>query len=67
MNALITQITGQGHISELYGPVFREKNLLIGREEALLNVHFPRDSDTLRKALFRLKFDELFFIQLRLI
>ena len=67
MNALITQIKGHGHVSELYGSAFRDKNLLIGREEALLNVHFPRDSITLRKALFRLKFDELFFIQLRLI
>ena len=67
MNALIPQVKGQGHISELYGAEFRDKNLLIGREEALINVHFPKDSNTLRKALFRLKFDELFFIQLRLL
>ena len=67
MNALVSQLKGQGHVAELYGAEFREKNLLIGREEAFVNVHFPKDGDTLQKALFRLKFDELFFIQLRLI
>lgn len=67
MNALVSQLKGQGHVAELYGAEFREKNNLIGREEALVNVHFPKDGDTLKKALFRLKFDELFFIQLRLI
>ncbi|MGB0917074.1 MAG: ATP-dependent DNA helicase RecG [Flavobacteriales bacterium] len=67
MNALVTQLKGQGHVAELYGPEFREKNNLIGREEGFVNVHFPKDNDTLKKALFRLKFDELFFIQLRLL
>src|SRR5690606_7440341 len=67
MNALVSQLKGQGHVAELYGAEFREKNLLIGREDAFVNVHFPKDSDTLQKALFRLKFDELFFIQLRLL
>lgn len=67
MNTLVAQLKGQGHVAELYGSDFREKNNLIGREEAFINVHFPKDSDTLRKALFRLKFDELFFIQLRLL
>jgi len=67
MNALVSQLKGQGHVAELYGAEFREKNSLIGREEAFINVHFPKDNDTLRKALFRLKFDELFFIQLRLL
>jgi ATP-dependent DNA helicase RecG len=67
MNTLVAQVKGQGHIAELYGSEFREKNLLIGREEALVSVHFPKDADKLKKALFRLKFDELFFIQLRLL
>ncbi len=67
MNTLVSQLKGQGHVAELYGAGFREKNNLIGREEAFVNVHFPKDNDTLQKALFRLKFDELFFIQLRLL
>ncbi len=67
MHVLVSQLKGQGHVAELYGPEFREKNLLMSREEAFINVHFPQDSNTLQKALFRLKFDELFFIQLRLL
>lgn len=67
MNTLVSQLKGQGHIAELYGPEFRQINHLVNREEAFVNVHFPQDSESLRKALFRLKFDELFFIQLRLL
>lgn len=40
---------------------------LISREEALINIHFPINQEMLRKANTRLKFEELFFIQLRLI
>jgi ATP-dependent DNA helicase RecG len=40
---------------------------LIGRQEAFLNIHFPRSPELLRKAQSRLKFEELFFIQLRLV
>ncbi len=39
----------------------------MGREEALMNIHFPPDTETLEKARARLKFDELFFIQIRLL
>jgi ATP-dependent DNA helicase RecG len=67
MNTLVAQVKGKGHMVEFYGSEFRQQNNLIGREEALMNVHFPQDHDTLRKALFRLKFDELFFVQLRLL
>jgi ATP-dependent DNA helicase RecG len=67
MNTLVGQMKGQGHVAELYGAEFRSKNHLISREEAFVNVHFPKNADILKKALFRLKFDELFFIQLRLL
>lgn len=67
MNTLVLQLGGQGRIAELYGPEFRSKNNLVSREQAFINVHFPKDGESLRKALFRLKFDELFFIQLRLL
>jgi ATP-dependent DNA helicase RecG len=33
----------------------------------LFNIHFPKSQDLLAKAQFRLKFEELFFIQLQLI
>lgn len=67
MNTMVSQLPGKGHIAELYGPEFRQKNHLVSREEAFVNVHFPRDTESLKKARFRLKFDELFFIQLRLL
>ncbi len=40
---------------------------LISKSEALFNIHFPKDQDLLSKAQFRLKFEELFYIQLQLI
>ncbi len=40
---------------------------LISKRDALINIHFPKSSDALAKAQFRLKFEELFFIQLQLI
>lgn len=40
---------------------------LISKSEALVNIHFPKDQEKLTKAQFRLKFEELFFIQLQLI
>ena len=39
---------------------------LISKKEALLNIHFPKDQKKLAKAEFRLKFEELFYIQLQL-
>ncbi len=40
---------------------------LIPKNAALFNIHFPKSTDALAKAQFRLKFEELFFIQLQLI
>ncbi|GAA3640454.1 ATP-dependent DNA helicase RecG [Flavivirga jejuensis] len=40
---------------------------LIPKNEALFNVHFPMSQELLSKAQFRLKFEELFYIQLQLI
>lgn len=44
-----------------------EKYKLISRKEALLHIHFPADSKMLQHAQRRLKFEELFFIQLQLL
>jgi ATP-dependent DNA helicase RecG len=40
---------------------------LVSKSEALFNVHFPKSQDILSKAQYRLKFEELFYIQLQLI
>ncbi|EAQ41719.1 ATP-dependent DNA helicase RecG [Polaribacter sp. MED152] len=40
---------------------------LMKKRDALLNVHFPKSQENLAKAQNRLKFEELFFIQLQLV
>jgi len=40
---------------------------LISKADALLNIHFPKSQELLAKAQFRLKFEELFFVQLQLL
>ena len=40
---------------------------LIPKNAAMFNIHFPKSAELLAKAQFRLKFEELFFIQLQLI
>jgi ATP-dependent DNA helicase RecG len=40
---------------------------LIPKKAALFNIHFPKNTEVLAKAKFRLIFEELFFIQLQLI
>lgn len=40
---------------------------LISKKTALFNIHFPKSQELLTKAQFRLKFEELFYIQLQLI
>ena len=54
-------------IKETIPAYILDKYRLINRREALLNIHFPKDSVTLQHAQRRLKFEELFFIQLQLL
>ena len=56
-----------GRISESLSEVFINQYGLISQKEALLNIHFPKSQENLAKAQYRLKFEELFFIQLQLI
>ena len=42
-------------------------NGLISKKDALINIHFPKNQKLLASAQFRLKFEELFFIQLQLV
>ena len=49
-------------------PDFILKDLkLLSKSEALFNIHFPKSPELLARAQFRLKFEELFYIQLQLI
>lgn len=40
---------------------------LISRPDAVFNIHFPQSQEKLAKAEYRLKFEELFYIQLQLV
>jgi len=40
---------------------------LMGLTEALWNIHFPKDTSSMQRARERLKFEELFYIQLQLL
>jgi len=44
-----------------------EEHQLIDYKKALLSIHFPQNVNDLNAAIKRLKFEELFFIQLRLL
>ncbi|NLX73283.1 MAG: ATP-dependent DNA helicase RecG [Bacteroidales bacterium] len=44
-----------------------ERQRLMLRNDALRIIHFPQDLQTLEKARFRLKFEELFYIQLNIL
>ncbi len=57
----------KGNFSETLSVEIRKKFEFISRKEALLNIHFPQSQELLTKAQIRLKFEELFFIQLQLI
>ena len=46
--------------------VLRDRGL-VSLQYALKNIHFPKDSYSLQKATYRLKFEELFFLQLSLL
>jgi ATP-dependent DNA helicase RecG len=78
VNSGVSNKVFRGYIQELLQQIFEkiEESLsfelisahkLIGKKEALLNIHFPTSPEMLERAQYRLKFEELFFIQLQLI
>ncbi|MFD2567458.1 ATP-dependent DNA helicase RecG [Pseudotenacibaculum haliotis] len=54
-------------IQETLPVPFMEQYKLIDKKQALLNIHFPNSPELLARAQQRLKFEELFFIQLQLL
>jgi len=57
----------QARFTESLPPNLLVELKLIPKNAALFNIHFPKSQELLAKAQFRLKFEELFFIQLQLI
>lgn len=62
---LIAQI--KGYIQETLPDELLDKLKLIPKELAVINAHAPENEQQLQRAVFRLKFEELFFLQLRLL
>lgn len=56
-----------GKIQETLPVTLLDKLKFPGINETILNIHFPRDQDSLKNARYRLKFEEFFQIQLGLL
>lgn len=54
-------------LDETLPPYMLETYKLMPLRKALLNIHFPQDAQQLQQAQYRLKFEELFYIQLNLL
>ena len=57
----------EGRIPETLPAWFVQKYQLLNLHEALFNIHFPQSVELLSKAQFRLKFEELYYIQLNIL
>ena len=60
-------VATEGKIFETLIPSIREKLKLLPLAQALRQIHFPESTHLLQKATFRLKFEELFYIQLKIL
>ena len=65
MMSLFTELNSR--FGETLSQEIMNEQELISKNEALFNIHFPKSYELLSKAQARLKFEELFFIQLQLI
>ncbi|HLV15550.1 MAG TPA: ATP-dependent DNA helicase RecG [Xanthomarina sp.] len=72
-NRVITKIMQQlfietkGRFQESLSENILSELKLLSKSEAVFNIHFPKNQELLSRAQFRLKFEELFYIQLQLI
>ena len=72
-NRVITKVVQQlfletkGQFAESLSKSVRGELKLLSKSEALFNIHFPKNQSLLSRAQSRLKFEELFYIQLQLI
>ena len=57
----------KGKFTEALSPKIINELHLISKSEAMFNIHFPKNQELLAKAQFRLKFEELFYVQMQLI
>ena len=57
----------QDAVPETLPPYIVEKYHLMSLDDALRNIHFPQNPEFLQRAQYRLKFEELFYIQLNIL
>ena len=57
----------QGAMPETLSQKVVEEHHLMSLDEAIRNIHFPQNPEKLRKAQYRLKFEELFYVQLNIL
>jgi ATP-dependent DNA helicase RecG len=57
----------QQSLPDTLGMDIVERYHLMGLNEALINIHFPIDSTAMQRARERLKFEELFYIQMQIL
>ncbi len=65
MATVVGQI--QEPLSETLSPKLIADHHLMSLTDALRNIHFPSNPELLRKAQYRLKFEELFYVQLNIL
>ena len=57
----------RGAVPDTIGGDILQKYRLMPLKEALVNVHFPKDTLSMQNARARLKFEELFYVQLQIL
>lgn len=69
INGLMQQLflESKNNFAETLSKPLLEQLKLVSKKEALFNIHFPKSQAHLARAQYRLKFEELFYIQLQLI
>lgn len=65
MSAVVQQL--RKPLPETLSPAILAEHHLMPLTEALMNIHFPANPELLRKAQYRLKFEELFYVQLNIL
>ncbi len=62
----LLQALSEDRLEEHLPDYILQKLKLIGRHEALINIHFPHNQEILDQSIRRIKFDEVFYFQLRM-
>ena len=65
MNAVVQQL--REPLPETLSPAILTEHQLMPLTEAVMNIHLPAKPELLRKAQYRLKFEELFYVQLNIL